>query len=377
MYDDNEKLIRQYQEGRSELLGVIIKNNTGLIHTALKSFKWAFKSHPKYDDILNYDDFFQEGVIGLSNAIKKFDPDQGAFSSFAILHIKQIIYRYYYNNSRVIRVPYESRKAYMSLKRAEGEYIKEYGYEPSTKELSVYSGVSFEEIQDLRRTFSSTISIDSPVGGYEDDSMTIGDSIPDKTDYLDGIEREMAIKALRRDLERMAKNVLKDDERVNLLLYYFDNLDKKQINEIAEKSGLHKSSLNRFINDSTSKISRKYLDELIEGYADLVSSNIRRTREKDLHSENIRRQIKLLASKLIQIGDSITVLGNEKYSINPSVQVTVKEVGEHDMKVVYIGYSNIHKDYREVTRIVTYSSINDFRTENKRIVEITTSIGLI
>lgn len=377
MYDDNEKLIRQYQEGRSELLGVIIENNTGLIHTALKSFKWAFKSHPKYDDILNYDDFFQEGVIGLSNAIKKFNPDQGAFSSFAILHIKQIIYRYYYNNSRVIRVPYEPRKAYMSLKRVEGEYIKEYGYEPSTKELSVYSGVSFEEIQDLRRTFSSTISIDSPVSGYEDDSMTIGDSIPDKTDYLDGIEREMAIKALRRDLERMAKNVLKDDERVNLLLYYFDNLDKKQINEIAEKSGLHKSSLNRFINDSTSKISRKYLDELIEGYADLVSSNIRRTREKDLHSENIRRQIKLLASKLIQIGDSITVLGNEKYSINPSVQVTVKEVGEHDMKVVYIGYSYIHKDYREVTRIVTYSSINDFRTENKKIVEITTSIGLV
>ena len=46
MYEDNERLIREYQEGRKELLGVIVENNLGLIHTALKSFKWAYNNHP-------------------------------------------------------------------------------------------------------------------------------------------------------------------------------------------------------------------------------------------------------------------------------------------------------------------------------------------
>ena len=129
---------------------------------------------------------------------------------------------------------------------------------------------------------------------------------------------------------------------------------------------LLKSAFYRIINNSIHKISTIFLDELIREYADLISSDIRRTREKELHSDIIRRQIKLSASKLIHIGDSITVLSSGKHSINPLVEVIVKEVGEHDMKVVYVGYSYTHKDYREVTRIVSYSSIIDFERKTRK-----------
>jgi RNA polymerase sigma factor (sigma-70 family) len=378
MYDDNESLIRQYQEGRTELLGTIIENNQGLIHTALKSFKWAYNKHPKYDEIINYDDFFQEGVFGLCNAIGKYDPELGAFSTYAILHIKQKIYRFYHDNSRVIRVPYEPRKAYMSLKRAEEEYIKEYGHEPSTKELSAYSGVSFEEILELRRTFSSTISIDSPVGSVEDDSITVGDSIPDKTDYLDGIERDMTIKALRRDLERMAKTVLKDDERVKLLFYYFDNLDKMQVNEISEACEVPRSSLNRIINESVGKISRRYLDELIEGYIDLFSSGIRRAREMELMRRSIRDSVKLVASKQLDIGDNITVIDSfSENGLKESVQATIRSIDGSGIRVSFIGYDYSSRSYGEQTQYIRYSTIIDFRTENKKIVEIGCLRGLL
>jgi len=376
MYNDNEKLIRQYQEGDSELLGVIIENNIGLIHTALKSFKWAYRSHPKYDEILNYDDFFQEGVFGLSNAIKKYDPEQGVFSSFALLHINQTIYRFYYNNSRVIRVPYEPRKAYISIKKAEDEYIKTYGKKPSTKELSIFSKIPIDDILDLRRTFSNTISIDTPISSNEDE-IILKDAIEDKTDYLSDVERKMTLEVLKEDLSRMAKIAINDEEHIKTLFYYFENLDKKLADEIIEDCNIKKSAFYRIINNSIHKISTRFLDELIREYADLVSSNIRRTREIELHSENTRKQIKLLASKLIHIGESITIMSSVKHSINPLIQATVKEVGEHDLKVSYVGYSYTHKDYREVTRLVTYSSIIDFRTENKKIVEITTSIGLL
>ncbi|MFH5834518.1 sigma-70 family RNA polymerase sigma factor [Proteiniclasticum sp. C24MP] len=378
MYDDNERLIRQYQEGHKEVLGVIVENNQGLIHTALKSFKWAYNKHPKYDEIINYDDFFQEGVFGLCNAIEKYDPELGAFSTYAILRIKQKIYRFYHDNSRVIRVPYEPRKAYMGLRRAEEEYIKEYGHEPSTKELSVYSGVSFEEILELRRTFSNTISIDSPVGSIEDDSVTVGDSIPDNTDYLEGIERDMTIKALRRDLERMAKTVLKDDERVKMLFYYFDNLDKMQVNEISEACGIARGSLNRIINESVGKISRRYLDELIEGYMDLFSSNVRRLREIELYRTQVKNAIKTVAAKTIEAGDSITVItGASKDGLKKAVQVTVREVDDTGIVVAFVGYDYLKRSYDELERHIAYRSIMDFRTENKKIVEIVSMRGLL
>jgi|GEM_PF-1438180 len=378
MYDDNERLIRQYQEGHKELLGVIVENNQGLIHTALKSFKWAYNKHPKYDEIINYDDFFQEGVFGLCNAIEKYDPELGAFSTYAIIHIKQAVYRFYHNNSRVVRVPYEPRKAYMSLKRAEDEYIKEYGHEPSTKELSVYSGVSIDEILELRRTFSSMISIDSPVGSIEDDSITVGDSIPDKTDYLEGIERDMTMKALRRDLERMSNTVLKDNERVKLLFYYFDNLDKMQVNEISEGCGVPRGTLNRIINESVSKISKRYLDELIEGYVDLFSSNIRRSREMELMRKSIRESVKMVASKQLDIGDNITVIDSfSENGLKESVQATVRVVDEMGIEVSFIGYDYSTRSYEEQRKYIRFSSIIDFRTENKKIVEIGCLRGLL
>ena len=88
MYEDNERLILEYQNGHKELLGVIVENNLGLVHAALKSFKWAYQSHPKYDEIINFEDFYQEGVIGLCNSIEKNNLELGVFSTIAIIHIK-------------------------------------------------------------------------------------------------------------------------------------------------------------------------------------------------------------------------------------------------------------------------------------------------
>lgn len=377
MYADNERLISEYQQGNTALLSELIENNMGLIHTALKGFKWAYGGHPKYDQIISYDDFVNESIFGLANAIKNYDPEQGCFSSYAILHIKQAAYRFYYNNSRCIRVPYEPQKAYKHLRQAENEYIIAYEHNPSTKQLSEFSGVSIDEIMELRRIFSGTISIDSPISG-EDESITLKDAIPDHTDYLADSERNMTNAALRKDLERMAKDVLKDDERVKLLFFYFDNLDKMQINEISEACGVPRSSLNRIVSESISKISRKYLDVLINEYSDLFSSGIRRSREIELFRKSIRQSVKLVVSKLVQPGDSITII--DSFSVNSlkeSVQATVRTIDpDEGIKVSYIGHDLYTRNYEELEKWILYKSIIDFRTENKKIVEIACTRGV-
>lgn len=378
MYEDNEKLISAYQSGQTELLNTIIENNLSLIHLALKSLKWAYNKHPKYDEIITYEDFYQEGYFGLRNAIDKYDPEQGAFSTYAIIHIRQSVFRFFYNNSRVIRVPYEPRKAYKSVRASETQYIKEYGHEPSTKELSVYSGVPFEEIQELRRIFSETISVDASIGQSEGDSATIGDIIPDKTDCLSDVEREMTVKALRKDLERMAEDVLKDDDRVKMLFYYFDNAEKKQINEIAKECKVSRSSLSRIINESLGKIYNKYLDELIEGYSDLFSTGIRRSREQELRKTQVRNAVKTFASKMLHEGDSLTVLdGFSENGLKESIQVTVRRVDDIGIMVSYVRYDSLKLVYKEQIRTIWFSSIIDFRTQDKRIVEIGCVRGLM
>jgi len=377
MYADNEKLIRQYQEGQTELLSQIIENNMGLVHTALKSFKWAYGGHPKYDEIISYEDFFNEGIFGLSSAIKSYNPALGIFSSYAILHIKQSVYRFYYNNSRVIRVPYEPQKAYKQLRKSENEYTKEYGYQCNTKGLSAYSGISIDEIMELRRIFSGTVSIDAPIGG-EDEDITLKDAIRDNTDYLADIEKEITVKSLREDLKRMADDVIKDKNHIKILFSYYDNLDTMLVKDIAGMNHITTGNLNRIVNECIHKLSVKYLDELIEGYSDLFSSNIRRLREQDLYRSQIKNSIKLVSSKMLQLQDNITVIDTlSENSLRESVQATVKAIDEEGIKVSFIGYDYIQRVYGEQKKYIRYSSIIDFRTENKKIVEIGCLRGLM
>lgn len=370
MYEDNEKLIKEYQEGNKALFNDLVEGNLGLVHLALKSFKWAYNNHPKYDEIMSYDDFFQEGVLGLCGCLETYDPELGVFSSYALQHIKQAIYRFYYDKGRVIRVPYEPRKAYKQLRQAELDYINEYGYEPSTKELSEFSGIPFDSILDLRRTFADTISLDIPLSS-EDESLSLSDVIEDKTDYLYDVEREMTIKALRHDLERMAQDVIKDAEDIRVLFYYFDNIDKKLAKEIIAECSMTKSKFYRVIDDSIRKISRKYLDELIEGYSDLFSSGIRRVREHELYVRSIKESISLVASKLIKPGDNITILaGKPSESLKNSLQATVRIVDADYITISYVGFDVIEREYLEKRKRIGFNTILDFRTENKKIVEI-------
>ena len=376
-YHNNEHLIQSYQQGNKELLNTIIENNLGLIHKALKSFKWAYNSNPKYEGLITYDDYYQQGALGLYSCIDSYNPDLGSFSNHAITYIKQYVYRFFYNNASVIRVPYEPRKDHMQLRRYEEQYIKQYGKEPTTKELSLFSGVPISRINELKQIFKDTISFNEPTRGDDSDKISIEDSIQDNTDYLDQTEKDIILKELRKDLVSMATISINDDAKINTLFYYFKNIDRKLVKDIAAELNLTSVQVNRIINDCVHKISYKFLDVLIERYSDIFSSSIRRIREEELMKDNVRNQIATVIPRMITLGDSLTVLdGASSNCFKDPKQVIVREIGAHNMKISYITLNYRTQEYDECTRLLSFSSIIDFRTENKKLVEITSKIGL-
>lgn len=109
---NNEDLLLKYRysdpETRLEIEEILINKNRGLVNKILHS-------KLKYTD-----DLVQEGMIGLLEAIRKFDTNRGVkFSTFAYNYVRLRTTRFYMDD-RLIRIPvwtyYNSLKIDVELK---------------------------------------------------------------------------------------------------------------------------------------------------------------------------------------------------------------------------------------------------------------------
>ena len=84
----NEELVQLYQNGDKKALDKLIQANTGIIH----------KIANKYNGInreLEFDDLFQSGVLGLINAVEKYNCNhekKAKFITYAVFLIDRYIY---------------------------------------------------------------------------------------------------------------------------------------------------------------------------------------------------------------------------------------------------------------------------------------------
>ncbi len=141
-------------------------------------------------------DLIQEGTMGLINAIRKYNPFKGVrLGVYAQWWIRAYILRYLLNNYSLIKIgtTQTQRKLFYNLMK-EKELLEKEGYKPTPQLIAKSLDVTPEEVEEMEKRLEKPISLDTPVG--EDENDTLMKFIPSgeesiEVSYTTEEEREM------------------------------------------------------------------------------------------------------------------------------------------------------------------------------------------
>jgi RNA polymerase sigma-32 factor len=124
-------------------------------------------------------DLIQEGNVGLMQAVKRFDPEQGVkLSSYAAYWIRAYILKYLIDNIRIVRLgsTRAERKLFFRLNKEKRE-LERHGFEVEPKLLAERLDVTEQDVLSMeQRLAEGEVSFDAPLLG-EDSDRTLGDLV--------------------------------------------------------------------------------------------------------------------------------------------------------------------------------------------------------
>lgn len=192
------------------------------------------------------DDLVSAGIVGLLDAIEKFNPSKGAsFKTYATYRIKGAIL----DEVRALDwVPRSTREKAQKLEKAYSELEQRLMKPPSEEEVADYMGISVEELRKMLLDVSgmALLTLEDILLDREEEGA-IRDFVadPKAANPEDQIAFEEAKRILAQAIESLPKQ-----EKIVLSLYYYEEMTMKEIGKVlgvseSRVSQIHSSAILR------------------------------------------------------------------------------------------------------------------------------------
>lgn len=220
---DERTLLDQFLATRSpELREQLILQSVPLVHFMLSRMGISPALGTEYEDLTH------QGLLGLIDAVDRYDPSHGAqFSTYATLRIRGKVLDYLRSSDRLSR---STRQRARVIQKAMGDLWTSLEREPTEEEIASYLNIDKDKVQhDLLELNTVFVSLDAMSDTEQDQDGDLHERLmDDKQPDPSVVSEDQALKhALVTGIKKLSER-----EQLILSLYYYDELTFKEIGQV-------------------------------------------------------------------------------------------------------------------------------------------------
>lgn len=141
--DEELRLARAAQAGGIPERDALVRSHLRLVLSIVADFR---------QHSVELDDLVSEGLLGLVEAVRRFDPDRGVrLAAYAAWWIRAYVRRYTLVNRRIVRPPAtrNSRKVLAHLRTVQRDLTQQHGEAPSSADVAAVLKVNASDVEEM------------------------------------------------------------------------------------------------------------------------------------------------------------------------------------------------------------------------------------